>query len=266
MMVNMNKHELNKYAITLAEKAFQERGFKIEDSPLSTGEVNFLAVSNSGGTMKIKVKSVSQLGSYIFIEKRRFKIEDPEVYMVVLYIPQEDDEKIIYLIPAAEWGISFSKKAKEAMQPYRFTKWDKVEKEIASKLDANFLQDENYEKLLGYISYFGNNTKFFVVDGGKKRHDNVIEIPFYDYDEGFLSFIDEFYKTNLSEQNYLEIIQPYLDKRRDFNKLIKSADVALLRTIFTYCVRGERFCDGFWVGAIENKTFLNILNRLREVL
>ena len=124
---------------------------------------------------------------------------------------------------------------------------------------------ENYEKLLGYISYFENNTEFFVVDEGKERNDNVIEMPFYVYEEEFINFIDEFYESNLNEQNYLKIIEPYLDKRLDLNELIKSSDLELLRTIFTFCVRKDRFCEGFWAEAIKNMTFLNILYRLKEV-
>ena len=140
----MNKFELNKYAIALAEKAFQGRRYRIEESILPIGQVNFLAVSSSGETKKIKVRSISQIGSYIFIEKTHFNIKDPTLYMVVLYIPQQEDEKIMYLIPATEWGkniypfigrdygkpgqispaeggFSFSQKAKDAIEPYRFS-------------------------------------------------------------------------------------------------------------------------------------------------
>ena len=39
----MSKLELYKYAITLAEKAFQDQGFKIEETPLPAAQVNFLA-------------------------------------------------------------------------------------------------------------------------------------------------------------------------------------------------------------------------------
>jgi hypothetical protein len=47
---------------------------------------------------------------------------------------------------------------------------------------------------------------------------------------------------------------------------IDEADFELLRAILTHSVRGERFCDGFWERMIEEKIFLNILYRLREIL
>lgn len=141
----MSRIGLNKYAINLAEKSFEEQGFMIEKSPGPIGQVNFLAVSSSGSTMKIKVRSISQRSSYIFIEKIKFNIEDPDLYMMVLYIPNDKNEIIMYLIPAtewgkdiypfkgkdyekpgmvsqAEWGISFSDKARDAMESYRFSK------------------------------------------------------------------------------------------------------------------------------------------------
>lgn len=131
--------------------------------------------------------------------------------------------------------------------------------------------NEKIKKLLGYINYFENNAKFYDVYEGKNRDDKVIEIPFYNYKQKFMSFIEEFYESNLVDQDYLEKIQPYIDKRPDFsfsdlNELINSSDYNLLRTIFTLCVRKERFCEGFWVEAIENRIFLNILYRLKEVL
>lgn len=141
----MNKFELNKSAISVVEESFREQGFMIEESPAPAVQVNFIAVSSSGRTMKIKVRSISQLYSYIFVEKTNFNIKDPELYMTVVYMPRDKDERIIYLIPAIEWGkaiypfkgkdykkegqvslpewgISFSNKAKDAMEPYRFSK------------------------------------------------------------------------------------------------------------------------------------------------
>ena len=145
----MNKIELNRYAITVFEKTFQENGFMIEESPLSIGQVNFLATSKGSGTIKIKVKAITQLGSYIFIEKTKFNIIDPDLYMAVLYKSNNEEEKVLYLIPAAEWGkdiypfsgkdynkegqvslpewgICYSQKAKDAMEPYRFSEMIKI--------------------------------------------------------------------------------------------------------------------------------------------
>ena len=138
----MNKHEINKAGIAFAEKIFVGHGFSIDRPPVTKGPVDFIASLN-GRTMRIKVRAVSQIGSYVFMEKRRFNICDTDLFMAVTYIPHNEDEKILYLVPAIEWGkdiypfkgkdypglisepewgISFSQKAKDAMEPYRFSK------------------------------------------------------------------------------------------------------------------------------------------------
>lgn len=141
----MKRRELNKHAIELFKKEFELNGFIIGDSTRPIGEVNFVANSSNGRTIKIKVRSISQIGGYIFVEKVKFDVEDTELYMAVAYIPSNEEEKILYLIPAIEWtksiypfkgkdyqkegqvslpewGIAYSQKAKDAMEPYRFYK------------------------------------------------------------------------------------------------------------------------------------------------
>lgn len=141
----MNKIALNKYAISLFEKSFELNGFKIQPSNLPIGQVNFIAISNNKKELKIKVRAISQNGSYVFIEKSKFNINDSKLYMALSYIPNNGDDRILYLIPAIdwgkdiyplsgkdynkagqvslpEWGISYSQKAKDALEPYRFSK------------------------------------------------------------------------------------------------------------------------------------------------
>lgn len=140
----MNKHELNKVGIAFAEKMFESHGFSIERAPVTKGPVDFIASLDSR-TMRIKVRAISQIGSYVFMEKRRFNINDTTLFMAVTYIPCNEDETILYLVPAtewkkdiylfkgknydkqgktseSEWGVSFSQKAKDAMESYRFSK------------------------------------------------------------------------------------------------------------------------------------------------
>ncbi len=141
----MNKHELNKVGISFAEKMFQSHGFSIDRPPVTKGPVDFIASLNGKIKMKIKVRATSQIGSYVFVEKRRFNINDPDLYMAVAYLPNDEAERGLYMVPATEWvkgiypfkgkdydkpglisepewGISFSQKAKDAMEAYRFSK------------------------------------------------------------------------------------------------------------------------------------------------
>ena len=64
--------------------------------------------------------------------------------------------------------------------------------------------------------------------------------------------------------NYLQII----DKNvlgDQLKPVIQNANMELLTAILTYFVRQERFCDGLWASAIDDKIFLNILYQLREL-
>jgi hypothetical protein len=44
--------------------------------------------------------------------------------------------------------------------------------------------------------------------------------------------------------------------------LIKNATIENIKTMFTFCVRGERFCDGLRAGMLENGKIIAILKRL----
>ena len=46
---------------------------------------------------------------------------------------------------------------------------------------------------------------------------------------------------------------------------VKHATIPEIRRMLTYIVRGERFCDGFWEGMIEEGHVRRLLERLAEI-
>lgn len=46
---------------------------------------------------------------------------------------------------------------------------------------------------------------------------------------------------------------------------IQKASLSEIRTLLTFCVRGERFCDGHWGAMIEQGYIRSILERLTEI-
>jgi hypothetical protein len=50
------------------------------------------------------------------------------------------------------------------------------------------------------------------------------------------------------------------------DNLIMNANLAQIKTMLTYCVRGERFCDGHWGAMIEEGYIRRILQRLEVLL
>lgn len=111
-----------------------------------------------------------------------------------------------------------------------------------------------YNKLLKYIPYFENEEIEFC----------IWKSGYPEYDATFDQFIKDVYDTDLLEGNYLN----YLNENtvgNEYPRYIASADLDLLKSILTFIVRSERFCDGAWDQAIKEKTFLRILYRLKEL-
>ncbi len=46
---------------------------------------------------------------------------------------------------------------------------------------------------------------------------------------------------------------------------VRRASLDEIRTMLTYCVRGERFCDGHWAAMIEGGHVQRLLERLAEI-
>ena len=51
----------------------------------------------------------------------------------------------------------------------------------------------------------------------------------------------------------------------DDDAVIASADIEKVRALITYCVRGERFCTGYWGKMIRDGRITAILNRMSEL-
>ena len=111
-----------------------------------------------------------------------------------------------------------------------------------------------YTHLLDYIPYFEDENRVFL-----KR-----EEMYPQYDEKLEEFIMEVYKTDLMKSNYLD----YLDERilgRDYATVVPTADFELLKSIFTFYVRQDRFVEGAWASSAKDGVFLKILYRLKEL-
>jgi hypothetical protein len=98
--------------------------------------------------------------------------------------------------------------------------------------------------------------------GGTKGEDGVIAIPWPEYDE----VVEEFFRVasaeNWSDNNYSPEDASRMIENNDF---IKTADLAKIKTMLTFCVRGERFCDGHWGAMIDGGYIRRLLQRLAEL-
>lgn len=121
--------------------------------------------------------------------------------------------------------------------------------------------------LIKYIDYFrSEDIEFCKWESPEKQDDGVIVMGYPVYDEGVDRFTHDFYDSDLVDGNYSETLERYNAEALKLAELIETADIDLLKAILTFYIRGERFCDGTWADAIENKVFLRVLLRLEELV
>lgn len=98
-------------------------------------------------------------------------------------------------------------------------------------------------------------------NGGKQK-DGTFTLPYPDYDP----LVEEFYRA-ISAGGWLEYhynpeqaYQMLKDESR-----IKTASLSEIKSMLTFCVRGERFSDGHWAAMIQGGYVRRILERLNEI-
>ncbi len=98
--------------------------------------------------------------------------------------------------------------------------------------------------------------------GGDKDEDGVITMPFPEYQP----IVEEFFRIASNEcwtdGDYLSESKRELTKDED---AVKTADLDEIKTMLTFCVRGEKFCTGHWEAMIENGYIRSLLERLAEL-
>jgi len=117
----------------------------------------------------------------------------------------------------------------------------------------------HYDQLLEYISYFEQEGNEY----GKCifTHNTM---PYYDYDSKLTSFIRCISESDLMRVDYLSCID--ISNNVHITEGIEKADFELLKAMFTYFNRQERFQEGLWASAAKRGIFLRLLKRLKQLL
>jgi len=98
--------------------------------------------------------------------------------------------------------------------------------------------------------------------GGEKLKDGSFTLPYPTYH----SFVNEFF-GHVASDGWLDYeYNPEQGYRmlKDEN-VIKGASLSQIKTMLTFCVRGERFSDGHWGEMIEKGYIRRLLERLNEL-
>ena len=98
-------------------------------------------------------------------------------------------------------------------------------------------------------------------EGGGKEKDGTYSLPYPKYDP----FVEEFFGVvSKSWLDYEYNPEQAYKMLRDENS-VKTASLAQIKTMLTFCVRGERFSDGHWGEMIEKGYIRKLLERLNEI-
>ena len=119
-------------------------------------------------------------------------------------------------------------------------------------------------KLLSFRSRLSAEgfTPFKRWHGGPAPDGQTIEWPWPEYEDVVNDFFDLASSDCWCDFQYRPDAAAAMLEDRN---LLASADLAQVRTMLTYCARGERFCDGHWGEMITNGHIERLLRRLEEI-
>jgi hypothetical protein len=120
---------------------------------------------------------------------------------------------------------------------------------------------DQVDELLRFLPQLGNPDREFVAAGrgGERNPDGSVTVPFPSY----LPEVQEFFRLAAQpwwqDHGYVPAAAAAMIQDDD---LIRTATIDQVRTMLTLCVRGERFCDGYWEGVLKTGRITALLNRL----
>ncbi|HEY9526567.1 MAG TPA: DUF6508 domain-containing protein [Anaerolineales bacterium] len=122
---------------------------------------------------------------------------------------------------------------------------------------------KDIEELTAYLPrlYAEGFTPVLHWNESEKRQDGSFSMPYPDYHP----LVHEFFRLGGGpwidyEYNPEKAYQMLKDEQA-----IRTASLSQIKSMLTYCVRGERFSDGHWEEMIEKGYIRRILERLNEI-
>ena len=128
-------------------------------------------------------------------------------------------------------------------------------------MDDAGISTERIDELLRFLPRFEEPDRVYVKEwgGGEMTADGAITVPYPVYCDDVLAFFTLAGQTHWSDYEY----QPReAGAMLSDDEVIATASLHELKTMLTYCVRGERFGDGHWAHMLETGRIVAILRRL----
>ncbi len=98
--------------------------------------------------------------------------------------------------------------------------------------------------------------------GSEKLLDGAITWPWPEYEDVVKEFFEVAGQDCWMDFDY---VPEEAGRMLEDRALVGRASLDEIKTMLTYCVRGERFCDGHWGEMIEQGHVRRLLERLEEI-
>lgn len=98
--------------------------------------------------------------------------------------------------------------------------------------------------------------------GGERTEDGSITMPWPDYHQVTRDFFRAAAAPCWTDGRYLRLEAGDMLENEE---RVRNASLDEIRIMLTWCVRGERFCDGHWGNVIENGHIRRLLERLVQI-
>ncbi|MDT7778731.1 MAG: hypothetical protein QOC99_1243 [Acidobacteriota bacterium] len=122
---------------------------------------------------------------------------------------------------------------------------------------------EDIDALLQFLPLFEKPGREFAKWGSLERNtDGSLSFPFPVYDED----VEEFFKL-IGQRGWMDFGYKPEEAGRMLAdaEFIKQASLEQVKTMLTYCLRGERFCDGHREALLMGGQIVSLLRRLEAI-
>lgn len=125
------------------------------------------------------------------------------------------------------------------------------------------ISSEDIDALLEFLPRFEQPGRAFTKwSETLKNADGSLSLPSPEYDED----VQEFFRT-VALRGWLDYGYKPEEAARMLADVesVERAGVEQVKTMLTYCLRGERFCDGHWESLLHGGQIVALLRRLKTL-
>lgn len=120
------------------------------------------------------------------------------------------------------------------------------------------------DELVRFLPAFELPGREFIMrwEGGDTQADGSVTIPYPVYTADVNLFFHYVSQPCWCDFDYAS---KRVDALLENDEYIANASLGEIRTLLTFCARGERFCDGFWGGVLKRGRVQAVLRRLQDL-